>query len=87
MSTIETLVHTIEPLPNGGMVLVLETGAIITPEDEAMLQALHSRSAEGVKSHLERLAKVGSGKFMESFYVGYGHKSIGDCGTITLFIE
>jgi thymidylate synthase ThyX len=69
------------------MVLILENGAIITPEDEAMLQALHSRSAEGVASHLEKLAKAGSGKFMESFYVGYGHKSIGDCGTITLFIE
>lgn len=24
---------------------------------------------------------------MSSFYVGYGHKSIGDCGTITIFIE
>ena len=24
---------------------------------------------------------------MANFYVGYGHKSIGDCGTITLFIE
>lgn len=61
MSTIESLDHTVELLPNGeGMVLVLNTGAVITPEDEAMLQALHSRSAEGVKSHLERLAKVGS---------------------------
>lgn len=87
MTTIESLNHTITHTPNGAMVLVLETGAVITPEDEAMLQALHSRSAEWVEAHLERLAKVGSGKFMESFYVGYGHKSIGDCGTVTIFIE
>jgi thymidylate synthase ThyX len=87
MAEISQLSHATEPLPSGGMVLLLETGAVITPEDTAMLQALHSRSSEGVKSHLERLAKAGSGRFMESFYVGYGHKSIGDCGTITLFIE
>ena len=24
---------------------------------------------------------------MSQFYVGYGHKSIGDCGSITIFIE
>jgi len=24
---------------------------------------------------------------MSKFYVGYGHKSIGDCGTVTVFIE
>lgn len=46
MTTIESLNHTITHTPNGAMVLVLETGAVITPEDEAMLQALHSRSAE-----------------------------------------
>lgn len=28
-----------------------------------------------------------AGKFMSSFYVGYNHQSIGDCGTFTLFIE
>src|SRR6185369_629195 len=28
-----------------------------------------------------------SSKFMESYYVGYGHASIGDCGYTTLFIE
>jgi len=57
------------------------------PEDEAMLQALYSRSAASVSEHLQKLAKTGSGKFMEQFYVGYGHASIGDCGTTTLFFE
>lgn len=57
------------------------------PEDGAMLQALYSRSPESVENHVEKVRKTGSGKFMESFYVGYGHSSIGDCGSTTLFIE
>ncbi len=52
-----------------------------------MLQALHSRSVGGLLEHLASLAKRGARNFMKSFYVGYGHKSIGDCGTITIFIE
>jgi thymidylate synthase ThyX len=56
-------------------------------EDLAMLQALYSRSAESVETHLEKVAKAGSGKFMGTFYVGYNHKSIADCGTTTMFIE
>jgi len=57
------------------------------PEDEAMAQALYSRSALSVQDHVKKVEEVGSGKFMESYYVGYGHKSIGDCGTTTLFFE
>jgi thymidylate synthase ThyX len=57
------------------------------PEDCAMIQALYSRSPAGVMSHLEKVKKAGSGKFMESYYIGYGHDSIGDCGVTTLFIE
>jgi thymidylate synthase ThyX len=57
------------------------------PEDIAMLQALYSRDPRSVKTHLEKVRESGPGKFMEKFYVGYGHKSIGDCGTTTLFAE
>ncbi len=57
------------------------------PEDLAMLQALYSRSPASVVTHLEKLKKSGSGKFMDQYYVGYGHASIGDCGVTTLFIE
>lgn len=81
------LKHVIRALPGGGLVLVLNTGAVITPEAEAMLQALHSRSTGGIRGHLKVLAEKGVEKFMQTFYVGYGHKSIGDCGTGTLFIE
>ncbi len=51
-------------------------------EDIAMLQALNSRSLEGLDHHLKELLERGSGKFMEKFYVGYGHKSVGDLGVI-----
>ncbi len=70
-----------------GEVIVLNTGPVITSEATAMLQALHSRSVGGLKEHLKNLAKSGSDRFMSSFYVGYGHKSIGDCGNTVLFIE
>jgi thymidylate synthase ThyX len=56
-------------------------------EDNAMLQALYSRSAKSVEDHVDKVKAAGSGKFMETFYVGYGHNSIADCGSTTLFIE
>lgn len=87
MKAVTELPHTTFPLSTGGKVVVLNTGAIITPEAEAMLQALHSRSIAGISGHLEVLAEKGAEKFMSSYYVGYGHKSIGDCGSATLFIE
>lgn len=59
----------------------------VHPEDNAMLQALYSRSAESVTDHIEKLRTVGSGKFMSQFYLGYGHASIADCGFITVYVE
>lgn len=57
------------------------------PEDNAMLQALYSRSNASVTDHLDKVKATGSGNFMSSFYVGYGHRSIGDCGSTTIFTE
>ena len=59
----------------------------VSPEANAMLQALYSRSAASVVDHLARVEERGFRKFMESYYVGYGHESIGDCGFTTVFIE
>lgn len=58
-----------------------------TPEDVAMMQALYSRSSASVTDHMTKVKQTGSGKFMASFYVGYDHKSIGDTGSTTIFIE
>lgn len=79
--------HVIGKLKNGGFVLVLNNEAKIDGQAEAMLQALHSRSTGGIKNHLKVLAEKGAENFMEKFYVGYGHKSIGDCGSATVFVE
>ncbi|MBI2097803.1 MAG: FAD-dependent thymidylate synthase [Candidatus Vogelbacteria bacterium] len=57
------------------------------PEDTAMLQALYSRSAASVTEHVAKVRQSGSGKFMEKYYVGYGHASIADCGSATIFLE
>ncbi len=52
-----------------------------------MMQALYSRSAASVEEHVEKVKKSGSGNFMERYYVGYGHASIADCGSTTVFVE
>ena len=59
----------------------------MSPEAVAMLQALYSRSPRSVKEHLAQVKAKGAENFMASFYVGYGHKSIGDCGTTSIFVE
>ncbi len=58
-----------------------------SPQDVAMMQALYSRDASSVGIHADKVRQTGSGKFMEKFYVGYNHDSIGDCGSTTIFIE
>ncbi len=57
------------------------------PEAVAMIQALYSRDPRSVNTHLEVVREKGHEKFMATYYVGYGHKSIGDCGTTTIFFE
>ncbi len=59
----------------------------LPPEAVAMLQALYSRDPRSVRVHLEMVREKGAEKFMSQYYVGYGHKSIGDCGTTTLCFE
>ncbi|AFX98388.1 hypothetical protein A1OE_186 [Candidatus Endolissoclinum faulkneri L2] len=67
------------------MRILIEDG--LKPEANSMLQALYSRSSSSVIEHLASIQDRGFGKFMEEYYVGYGHESIGDCGFTTIFIE
>ena len=69
---------------------------ISNPETIAMLQALYSRSGTSVEEHLKDLHFDDTAinekeqklqKKMQKFYIGYGHDSIGDCGSTTVFIE
>ncbi len=84
---LDHLKHTHAKTPEGSDVYMLDNWAVIDAEAEAMLQALHSRSTGGIKHHLEILKQKWAANFMSKFYVGYGHKSIGDCGSATLFVE
>jgi thymidylate synthase ThyX len=84
---IENLKHSKVEIEGGGKVIVLDTGSVIGPEADAMLQALHSRSTGGLENHLKILVDKGPENFMKNFYVGYGHKSIGDCGSTSVFVE
>lgn len=87
MTNIEQLKHHTTHLEGGGKIVILDSGAVLTAEMTSMLQALHSRSTGGIDAHLQVLAERGAEKFMKTYYVGYGHKSIGDCGTAVVFIE
>jgi len=87
MDNISNLNHVTVKTDSDASIFVLNRGSLISSEAEAMLQALHSRSTSGFLGHLKILNEKGSDKFMSTFYVGYGHKSIGDCGTCVLFIE
>ena len=87
MKDIKDLHHHTVPLRHGGKIVVIDSGATLDAEATAMLQALHSRSTEGIDGHLKVLAERGPEKFMSTYYVQYGHKSIGDCGTAVVFIE
>lgn len=87
MAALQDIQHIEKQLPQGGSVLVLNTDATIDPEAQAMLAALHSRSIGGIRAHLKVLAEKGAENFMSRFYVGYGHKSIGDLGSVSVFIE
>ena len=57
------------------------------PEAAAMALALYSRDPRSVTIHLEKIEQVGSDKFIGTYYVSYGHKSIGDCGSTTICAE
>ncbi len=59
----------------------------LPPEANAMALAMYSRDPQSFDTHLETVKKVGPEKFMAQYYVGYGHKSIGDCGSTTICAE
>lgn len=88
MREVTELSHVTRPLPDGGSVLVLDTGALIKPEVQAMLGARYSRSAKGALALLDDLFDRDVGKFMrENYQTGYGHKSIAELGDAAIFID
>ena len=59
------------------------------PEVIAMLQAFYSRSHRPIKERLETLGtdNIQIKEALKKYLINYGHKSIGQCGHTTVFIE
>jgi thymidylate synthase ThyX len=73
--------------PHQGIISIIDE---LPPEDEATLQALNSREAGGLAVNLAKVVDPDGktvGRVMDKFYVGYGHQSIGDCGTTSIFCD
>lgn len=73
----------IVPEPNSEIIIVDD----MPVEPNAMLQALYSRDPGSVRAHIEQVKLKGAEHFMSLYYVQYGHASIGDCGSTTMFFE
>jgi thymidylate synthase ThyX len=59
----------------------------LNAEDNAMLSAMFSRKKEHVSELLEKVKSNGSKKFIDKYYIGYGHDSIGDLASLTICIH
>lgn len=59
----------------------------LTAEQSAKLQALYSRNASSVMTHIKDIQSDDVSAWMDKFYVGYGHDSIGQLGTTTVHAE
>jgi thymidylate synthase ThyX len=73
----------------GSQVSILDDSYMGDPEARAMLQAMYSRSQTRIADRVEKLGgdltKVKAA--LKEYYVGYGHRSIGQCAEVTIFIE
>lgn len=79
--------HIVKTTSNGAQVILIDTGATLTPEAQAMVLAMYSRSNKSVLEHLEVVSRKGPEGFMATYYVGYGHQSIGELGDVTVCLE
>lgn len=59
----------------------------VDPQEYAMMGAWFSRSTDTVEDMVAKVTEEGTTKFIEKFYVGYGHESIGDLVDVKMFIH
>lgn len=57
------------------------------PEILAYAIAMYSRSALSIEESLKKVTEEKAGKFFETFYFAYGHKSIADSAHVALALE
>lgn len=70
-------------------ITLIDPSHISDPEILAMLMAFYSRSTKPIHDRLETLgeseAKIKEA--LKKYYVGYGHESIADCSSLSIFFE
>lgn len=62
-------------------------GTDYDPQTLAMLQAFYSRSTKSIADRVEGLSPEQVQQSLLKYYLGYGHRSIGQCGNFVMFIE
>ena len=62
-------------------------GENFDPQSMAMVQAFYSRSTKSIADRVENMNRDQLRESLKKFYIGYGHRSIGQCGNFTIFIE
>lgn len=88
MRSPEDLSHVIRRLKGGGRVIVVDRGAIIDPEAQAMICARFSRWNKDTLELISSMFSRDVGKFMRGNYkAGYGHKSIAEMGECVILVE
>lgn len=69
--------------------IFIEEDGDFTAEQKAMLQAFYSRSTVSIEDRLETLGdtKEKIAESLKKFYIGYGHKSVGQGSDVVVFFE
>lgn len=69
------------------MTVVLTDPSDYDNEALAMVQALYSRSTKSVETHIDEKDPESLKRSMERYAIEYGHRSILDCSSTTVFLE
>jgi thymidylate synthase ThyX len=88
MHTYEDLSHIEHSLSGGGKIIIVDTGAIMDAEAQAMISARFSRWNGSTVELIKSMFNRDVGKFMrDNYQAGYGHKSIAELGEAVIFVE
>jgi len=70
-------------------ITLIDPKQISDPEVLAMLMAFYSRSTKPIHDRLETLGEneLKIKEALKKYYIGYGHDSIADCSSVSLFFE
>lgn len=74
-------------IPHGEDVRNIFSVSDIPPEVLAYAMASFSRSDKSLKESISTITKESASKFLEKFYINYGHKSIADMAHIPMSLE